>query len=185
MTETWRVALASGEVREVVVEYNGVQWRTFVDDYFGWGRAPQSAVAAVVGMHGWPVAEILAPGEPTRAELIAERDAAHAALTEARRVLHFAERVAAAWTGAHVRDDAVSEAVGQRIDEAGDWTLAGPLTALDALSAERDAARSERDAARCEGAEAMREAILAALHQSLSGDQLRAIRAVEIDGGAR
>lgn len=111
MTETWRVALASGEVREVVVEYNGVQWRTFVDDYFGWGRAPQSAVAAVVGMHGWPVAEILAPGEPTRAEAIA--------------------------------------------------------------------------AARREGAEAMREAILAALRQSLSGDQLRAIRAVEIDGGAR
>ena len=31
----------------------------------------------------------------------------------------------------------------------------------------------------------MRAAILAALHQSLSGDQLRAIRAVEIDGGAR
>lgn len=71
-SETWRVVLASSEVREVEVESNGVQWCAFEDGYHGWGREQPSAVAAVVGLHGWPVAEILAPGEPTRAELRAQ-----------------------------------------------------------------------------------------------------------------
>ena len=96
MTETWRVALASGEVREGALICDGA--------YVSVRHEGGLLVSA-------KVREILAPGESTRAEAIA--------------------------------------------------------------------------AARREGAEAMREAILAALHQSLSGDQLRAIRAVEIDGGAR
>jgi len=71
-SETWRVVLASGEVREVSPEHNEVQWCTFVDGYHGWGRTQHASISAVAGMHGWPVVEILAPGEPTRAEMAAQ-----------------------------------------------------------------------------------------------------------------
>lgn len=113
MAETWRVVLASGEVREVdVIPQDGGRWAASGRHLrgAGFGGSREEAIARWLTMNG-DVREILAPGELTRAEAIA--------------------------------------------------------------------------AARREGAEAMREAILAALHQSLSGDQLRAIRAVEIDGGAR
>ena len=109
MAETWRVVLASGEVREVSPEHNEVQWCTFVDGYHGWGRTQHASISAVVGMHGWPVAEILAPGEPTRAEMAAqltavtaERDvlrAQQAPLLDAHDALVAAAR-AAGWMGA-------------------------------------------------------------------------------------
>jgi hypothetical protein len=67
------VVLASGEVREVVTESGDDGHRcAVVGDYHGWGTTPPSAIAAVVGLHGWPVREILAPGEMTRAELAAQ-----------------------------------------------------------------------------------------------------------------
>lgn len=78
-----RVVLAGGEVRDVEVGSNGVQWCAFVGGYHGWGREQSSAVAAVVGLHGWPVAEILAPGEPTRAEAVAAAIAEHQRHTDA------------------------------------------------------------------------------------------------------
>lgn len=112
-SETWRVVLASGEVREVRVEAldNGgfeARWGDCdVESY----DSEHDAVLWLASCFSWGAVEILATNELTRAEAIA--------------------------------------------------------------------------AARHDGAESMRAAILAALHQSLSGDQLRAIRAAEIDGGAR
>lgn len=70
--QTWRVVLASGEMREVVTESIDDGHQCAVGNYHGWGTTPPAAIAAVVGVHGWPVAEILAPGEPTRAELVAQ-----------------------------------------------------------------------------------------------------------------
>ena len=93
------------------------------------------------------------------------------------------------WRAVRVGDGpylAAAEAMGDSAREAIARLAVGNGLALVEILAPGELTRAEAiAAARREGAEAMREAILAALHQSLSGDQLRAIRAVEIDGGAR
>lgn len=87
--ETWRVVPASGEVREVRVEQipsgRWAHWWHVVFDAMppGGGTMPATvrpagAVLGAMWTVGWDVREILAPGEPTRAELIAQRDAARA-----------------------------------------------------------------------------------------------------------
>lgn len=98
----------------------------------------------------------------TRAELTAalatvtsERASLAASVTEARRVMHFARAVVAAWDiassdGDGPNADAVDAAIRTLADEAGDWTLAGPHTTHDALAKARDDAREERDAMRVE-----------------------------------
>ena len=74
MGETWRVVLAGGSVREVRVEINddGRVWAES-DDGTAEGSATDArmAVQRVVRFLGITVREILAPGEPTRAEAIA------------------------------------------------------------------------------------------------------------------
>jgi hypothetical protein len=82
--ETWRVVLASGEVRSCVVEGHdlgvaeGVRWRVrgAVRATTGWSA--RAAVVDHIAAVGLPAVEILAPGEPTRAEaaaaVAAERD---------------------------------------------------------------------------------------------------------------
>lgn len=84
MAETWRVVLASGEVREVCVEPHDSDWsdsrevRYFARwaKRFAGGDTPRDAIVRLAsdrrGVDGWPVAEILAPGEATRAELVAQ-----------------------------------------------------------------------------------------------------------------
>ena len=84
MVETWRVVLASGEVRSCVVEGHdlgaaeGVRWRVrgAVRATTGWSA--RAAVVDHIAAVGLPAVEILAPGEPTRAEAVAavaaERD---------------------------------------------------------------------------------------------------------------
>ena len=60
MAETWRVVLASGEVLGVATP-QGTR-----------GDATRVAIARNCALWHWPVAEILAPGELTRAELRAQ-----------------------------------------------------------------------------------------------------------------
>ena len=92
MAETWRVVLASGEVREVEVsraEASGML--SPVRPWHGWraartwdgpvhaaseamGDSAEEACARLAVGNGLAAREILAPGEPTRAELIAQRD---------------------------------------------------------------------------------------------------------------
>lgn len=72
--ETWRVVLADGSVREVVVtQHESGQWLARVPGVWGeeHGVTPASAVTRLVLSVGWALREILAPGEPTRAEAVA------------------------------------------------------------------------------------------------------------------
>lgn len=72
--ETWKVVLAKGAVREVeVIEADG-GWQASVDGRVG-GFSRKSARRAVIrfAMHAeWPLAAVVAPGESTRAEALAE-----------------------------------------------------------------------------------------------------------------
>ena len=105
MAETWRVVLASGEVREVEVsraEASGML--SPVRPWHGWraartwdgpvhaaseamGDSAEEACARLAVGNGLAAREILAPGEPTRAELIAQRDEARAEVERLRREL--------------------------------------------------------------------------------------------------
>ena len=148
MAETWRVVLASGEVREVEVsraEASGML--SPVRPWHGWraartwdgpvhaaseamGDSAEEACARLAVGNGLAAREILAPGEPTRAELIAERDEARAELARPQSCEgYFADRDRdAAWTAGA---EAMREAI---LDE------------LPCVSAERDecAARMHR-----------------------------------------
>lgn len=81
MKEQWRVVLESGEVREVAVslEEHGWSARTPCDRAVTRHRSADVAVRRLVSTYidvTFNVREICAPGEPTRAELVAQRDAA-------------------------------------------------------------------------------------------------------------
>lgn len=74
MAETWRVVLASGEVREVdVIPQDGGRWAASGRHLrgAGFGGSREEAIARWLTMNG-DVREILAPGEITRAELRAQ-----------------------------------------------------------------------------------------------------------------
>ena len=81
MAETWRVVLASGEVLGVATP-QGTR-----------GDATRVAIARNCALWHWPVAEILAPGELTRAELRAQafREGAEAMRAEAVAMCHRVE----------------------------------------------------------------------------------------------
>ena len=71
--QTWRVVLATGEVREVVAEPTASGRWTAVAEGMGRGYGDTAKAAAWRALDGhMGVREILAPGEPTRAELTAE-----------------------------------------------------------------------------------------------------------------
>lgn len=79
-TETWRVVLESGEVRDVRVtpldNGNYVAMSGYVDgefDHQGYGDTQRTAVAELSTdmREGWPVVEIVAPGSLTSAEKVA------------------------------------------------------------------------------------------------------------------
>ena len=101
MAETWRVVLASGEVLGVATP-QGTR-----------GDATRVAIARNCALWHWPVAEILAPGELTRAELRAQafREGAEAMRAEA------AEVAAGSWAThpAHRGMCAASRAVADEI----------------------------------------------------------------------
>lgn len=81
----WRIVDGSGGVREVAVTSHngGIPWSASVPEvtrrsYVG----ERDAVVLVAHSMGWGIAEVLAPGEPTRAELLAENAAQRAAVRE-------------------------------------------------------------------------------------------------------
>lgn len=85
--QTWRVVLDDGEVREVAVMHEGDEYFTARGPWWRGFVAATTARAAVVrvashgDVHpslGWPAAEILAPGQASRADLIAELEKARA-----------------------------------------------------------------------------------------------------------
>ncbi len=85
----WRIVDCSGGVHEVAVTSNngGIPWSASVPEVTrrSYVSAPDAVVLVAHSM-GWGIAEVLAPGEPTRAELLAEnvalRDRAEAAERE-------------------------------------------------------------------------------------------------------
>jgi len=110
----WRVVLASGEVLSVEAwtDADGVPWarhRTASGEDLVCSHTPREAVVRAVAYAYSGIVEILAPGEPTRAELAAqlaavtrERDVLRAQqgpLLDAHDALVAAAR-AAGWTGA-------------------------------------------------------------------------------------
>lgn len=89
MAETWRVVLASGEVREVdVIPQDGGRWAASGRHLrgAGFGGSREEAIARWLTMNG-DVREILAPGELTRAELRAQVEAYAAQLAPMARVV--------------------------------------------------------------------------------------------------
>lgn len=87
MVETWRVVLASGEVLSVEAwtDADGVPWarhRTTYGEDLACHHTQREAVTRAVALAFPAITEILAPGEPTRAEAVAavaaERDDARA-----------------------------------------------------------------------------------------------------------
>ena len=70
MIEKWRVIDESGEAREVAVRSDGPRWCVAEFGKFEVGDVtPRSAIARFCAASLWPVAEILAPGQPSRAEV--------------------------------------------------------------------------------------------------------------------
>ena len=85
--ETWRVIFADGAVCFVAVERTGGGFRASRPNLPSrYGATAVAAIAEVDGVRGWDVAEVLAPGERSRAEMradfVAERDALAASVEE-------------------------------------------------------------------------------------------------------
>lgn len=70
--EVWRVECEGGEVRSVEAWRQGIVWRAERGSIHG---TALDVVAEVAAWQRWPVVAVLAPGQPTRAEVGAERDA--------------------------------------------------------------------------------------------------------------
>ncbi len=97
MSETWVVVDDSGERHEVIVERTeagGGQWwaRSGTMADFS-SRSAQLAVKRIAWLAQWSVAEVLAPGEPTRGEMAASL---HATLLRLRDAHAEVERLTAA-----------------------------------------------------------------------------------------
>ena len=109
--EVWRVECEGGEAREVPVRSRAVLLGGRVQTLYEAGEGDASverltARAAVVGLasfEGWPVVAVLAPGQPTCAELAAQLAATEA---EARRALD----------ALHARCDAAEAAVAAAVE---------------------------------------------------------------------
>jgi hypothetical protein len=80
--ETWRVVCEGGAAHEVSARHTpgsyGGEWRADSDGAAAGGSSARTAVLALAAGTGWPVVELVAPGETTAAErlaqAIAERD---------------------------------------------------------------------------------------------------------------
>lgn len=103
MAETWRVVLRDGSVREVVV-YRDDSDSPYSVSTHRWcaggmrSRTAHGAVVSAMSVGDEPVREILAPGEPTRAEAVAferGRDAVDEAGARAMRAAALRDAVAA------------------------------------------------------------------------------------------
>ncbi len=129
--EMWRVVLADGEVRKYDAFFaRGATWRA--DD-------ARRAVMALAANEQLSVAEILAPGEPTRAELLAQLAADDPAKDDT-------DEAHPAWWRGYNADKGE---LAHRADfESASARTARALVAL--LEAERDEARTKQHAAEAE-----------------------------------
>ena len=129
-SETWCIVHAHGVMRAEVSQTVATGHLAALSEWHGWravrvgdgpylaateamGDSAREAVARLAVGNGLAVREILAPGEPTRAELIAERDEARAELARLRTCDgYFADRDRdAAWTaGAEAMREAILDA---------------------------------------------------------------------------
>ena len=79
--ETWRVALADGTTREVrAAQYEPGDAEAWVPDYRSHHKGAatmRQAVAKVAVANEWPIVEVLAPGDRTRADVLAENAASN------------------------------------------------------------------------------------------------------------
>ena len=130
-SETWCIVHAHGVMRAEVSQTVATGHLAALSEWHGWravrvgdgpylaateamGDSAREAVARLAVGNGLAVREILAPGEPTRAELIAERDEARAELARLRTCeRYFADRDRdAAWTaGAEAMREAILDAL--------------------------------------------------------------------------
>ncbi len=166
MAETWRVVLASGEVREVRVVRRSGEWSAEGSALHGieFGVVPWAAVVRLTLR--WPdrPREILAPGEPTRAELAAQL----AAVTAERDGLIVDHRAASTACGsATLRAGFFADIVREvaRIVDPRDGEAV--VEAAQRVTAERDALRAERDGEH--DLIARQEGILTAVANALKG----------------
>ena len=123
MSETWVVVDDSGDRHEVIVERteaDGGQWwaRSGTMADFS-SRSAQLAVKRIAWLAQWSVAEVLAPGEPTRGEMAASL---HATLLRLR--------------DAHGLLDAVRASLGPTCSDATNVMLPGLVAELVACDAE-------------------------------------------------
>ena len=74
--ETWRVMCEGGAVREVAARHTpgsyGGEWRADSDGEAAGGSSARQAVLTLAAGDGWPVTELVAPGETTAAERLAQ-----------------------------------------------------------------------------------------------------------------
>ena len=85
--ETWRVVLDDGKICNVMVRHDGPGWCVARYHLFDVGDVtPRAAIARFCAAGVWSVVEILAPGQPSRAEV--ENALAEAHAREASFVAH-------------------------------------------------------------------------------------------------
>ena len=127
--ETWRVECEDGEVREVEAwrqTWGSGMWCAFLPGS-GNGTAPlpspRAAVAQMAGRQGWPVVAVLAPGQPTRAEVETELRDARAEVDDLHGELRDARREATETAKRHAVAtlDAVARASAPLAEEARRW----------------------------------------------------------------
>lgn len=68
--QKWRVVLESGEVRTVVVTADRKSFFAKYGDHGYHCSEPRYGVIRLAYANDWPIAEVLAPGEPTRKEAV-------------------------------------------------------------------------------------------------------------------
>ena len=141
MTETWRVVLADGDVREVMIERRLGYWHALFfeagrREAFGPARAtPFDAIARAPAPSYLDVREILAPGELSRAEIMKRvREATAKAVDDTFRRIADAEDEGGG-TFVYVVDDAGGTELMDLDDEQCSYACDGVRLCLDAIRA--------------------------------------------------
>jgi len=123
--ETWRVVCEGGAAHEVSARHTpgsyGGKWRADSDGAAAGGSSARTAVLALAAGTGWPVVELVAPGETTAAERLAQAIAERVALADADLIMEQRERqITASLTTAaaeRARCAAVCRAVATALDD--------------------------------------------------------------------
>lgn len=163
-TAVWRVVCEGGAVREVAARHTpgsyGGEWRADSGGAAAGGSSARQAVLALAAGEGWPVTALVAPGETTAAERLAQaiadrdywREQATAMAPSVDEIRRLTRRVVRGGTGCALDPTlAVDAAIAQAdaladadlIMEQRERQITAALTAAAEERAERDAARAE------------------------------------------